>query len=269
MEYKKDYQGFHFEKKDRKAIITFDNPRTLNALSYECFASLNELFDQLYRDREIWGLIFTGAGRSFIAGADLSGLPHFDASKESAAEHYRDDKKYIHDTYNKIANYERPTICAINGYALGGGAELALCCDVRIASTKAKIGFPEVNLGGIPGYTGPSRATKILGPAVTKEMMFSGRHYTAEEAKDLRFVSKVVEPEQLMPEAEKMMDEFLARAPIAIKATKLMIDRCQEMSYMSSLEYERLLTYLCSTTHDFEEGMTAFAEKRKPRFENK
>lgn len=268
MAYQKDYAGLHFDKKGKMGIITFDNPKTLNALSYETFKSLNVLFDELNEDREILGLILTGAGRSFVAGADLTGLPSFDPTKVSAAERYRDDKKYIHETYNKIANYERPTIAAINGYALGGGAELTLCCDIRIASSKAKIGYPEVNLGGIPGYTGPSRSIKILGPAVTKEMMFSGRHYTAQEALDRHFVSQVVESEVLMETAEAMMDEFLSRAPVAVKFAKLMVDKGQEMSYGASLEYERLIVQLLSTTNDWAEGMAAFAEKRNPLFRN-
>ncbi len=260
MEYKKDWTGFHFEVKEGGyGLITFDDPETLNALSYPLFADFNALMDQLYQDREVLGLILTGAGRSFISGANLKGMTTL------VGERYRDDKKYIHDTFNKLAEYDRPTIAAINGYALGGGAELALNCDIRIASTKAKIGFPEVKLGGMPGYTGPSRAVKLLGPVVAKEMMMTGRNYTAQEAFDFRFVTKVVEPEELMPTAEAMMKEILSRAPIAVKMTKVMVDRAMETSYQSSLELERLIVHLLYTTKDWDEGMKAFAEKRPPR----
>ena len=262
MEYQKDWTGFHFEVKENYGIITFDDPTTLNALSYPLFADFNKLMDLLYEDRSILGLILTGAGRSFVAGANLKGMT------QTKNEAYRDDKKYIHNTYAKLAEYERPTIAAINGYALGGGAELALNCDIRIASSKAKIGFPEVKLGGMPGYTGPSRAVKILGPAVTKEMMLTGRSYTAQEAFDFRFVTKVVEPDELLPAAEAMMKEILSRAPIAVKMSKIMVDRAMEMSYQSSLELERLIVHLCSCTNDWDEGMKAFAEKRDPHFTN-
>ena len=263
MEYKKDWTGFHFEVKEGGyGLITFDDPETLNALSYPLFADFNALMDQLYQDREVLGLILTGAGRSFISGANLKGMTTL------VGERYRDDKKYIHDTFNKLAEYDRPTIAAINGYALGGGAELALNCDIRIASTKAKIGFPEVKLGGMSGYTGPSRAVKLLGPVVAKEMMMTGRNYTAQEAFDFRFVTKVVEPEELMPTAEAMMKEILSRAPIAVKMTKVMVDRAMETSYQSSLELERLIVHLLYTTKDWDEGMKAFAEKRPPAFQN-
>lgn len=263
MTYQKDWTGFHFEVKENYGVITFDDPATLNALSYPLFADFNKLMDQLYQDRGILGLILTGAGRSFVAGANLKGMTTL------VNEPYRDDKKYIHDTFTKLAEYDRPTIAAINGFALGGGAELALNCDIRIASTKAKIGFPEVKLGGIPGYTGPSRAVKLLGPAVTKEMMMTGHNYTAQEAFDFRFVTKVVEPEELMPTAEAMMKEILSRAPIAVKMAKVMVDRAQEMSLQSSLELERLIVHLLYCTNDWDEGLKAFAEKREPVFHNR
>ena len=262
MEYKKDWTGFHFEVRDRYGVITFDDPKTLSALSYPLFADFNILMDQLYQDREVLGLILTGAGRSFVSGANLKGMT------TRTHERYRDDKKYIHDTMTKLAEYERPTIAAINGYALGGGAELALNCDIRIASTKAKIGFPEVKLGGMPAYTGPSRAVKILGPAVAKEMVLTGRNYTAQEAFDFRFVTKVVEPEALMPTAEAMMKEIVSRAPVAVKMSKIMVDRAMETSYQSTLELERLIIQMLSETEDWDEGMKAFAEKRDPVFHN-
>lgn len=171
-------------------------------------------------------------------------------------------------TSNKVANFDRPVIAAINGYALGGGAELSLCCDIRIARSKAKIGFPEVRLGGIPGYTGPSRAVKILGPAVAKEMLFTGRRYTAEEALSRHFVTEVVEPEQLLERAEEIMNEILERSPIAVKFGKMMCDRCAEMSYEASLEYERVICALLPYAEDYKEGHDAFLEKRPPKFVN-
>jgi len=265
MAYKDSYPGIDFEIKGRIAYLRFNNPATLNALSYTVFQSINDIFDELKKDRKVWGVILTGEGRSFIAGADLKDMPAFDYFR---AEGCRDDRVYIHDTFNKIANYERPTIAAINGFALGGGAELAMCCDIRIASSKAKVGFPEVRLGGIPGYTGPSRAVKILGVAVAKEMLFTGRHYTADEALFRRFVTEVVEPEQLMARAEEIMNEIHERSPVAVKFGKIMCDRCAEMSYEASLEYERMICAILPDSEDYAEGMAAFHEKRKPTFHN-
>lgn len=270
MEYKAEYPGIiHFEKKGSVAYLTFDNPKTLNALSVDIFASLNEIFDLMAQDDELRGVILTGAGRSFVAGADLQDpkLKVVDAS-DMPPVLKREQLKYVHDTMNKVANFERPVIAAINGYALGGGAELALCCDFRIASSKAKIGFPETKLGGIPGYTGPSRAVRILGVTAAKEMVFTSKHYTAQEAKELGFVSKVVEPEELMPACEDLMSMIVKQAPYGIKYGKLMCNKAAEMSLDACLEYERMICSVLQSTEDFAEGMRAFREKRAPEFHN-
>ena len=271
MTYQSEYPGtIHFEKKDHIAILTFDNPKTLNALSLDIFASINELFDQMAQDDDIYGVILTGAGRSFVAGADLSDprMKVSDPSRIRPVER-REQLLYIHSTLDKVAEFPRPVLAAINGYALGGGAELALCCDFRFASTKAKIGFPETHLGGFPGYTGPTRAMRILGPTVTKEMIFSSRHYTAEEALQLGFVSKVTEPEQLLPACEEYMRMLTKNSPMGIKYAKLMCNRCMEMSPEASKEFERMLVCVVATGEDWAEGMNAFKERRDPVFPNR
>lgn len=264
-----------FEVKGHVAYITFNNPKTLNALTYGMMADMCDLFDEMQADRNIWGVILTGAGRSFIAGADLKDGDTSSAKLDQEVpedrfriEDNRDDRIFVHNAYNKIVNFDRPTIAAVNGYALGGGAELALCCDIRIGSTKAKVGFPEAKIGNIPGYTGPSRAIKILGPAFTAEMMMTGYHYPAEEVYHYGFFSKVVEPEELMPEAEKVMDRILHMAPEAVKFSKILVRMNSEMSYSSSLELERLVSAILLETKDMKEGMNAFYEKRPPEFKN-
>lgn len=267
MEYKSHYGNLDFEKKGHVAYLTFNNPKTLNALSVACFRALNELFDQFKQDKDIWGIILTGAGRSFIAGADLS--DEFAGADQGPVDSVRDIRLYIQETLNKIADCPQPTVAAINGYALGGGAELALCCDFRFASNKAKIGFPEVKLGGIPGYTGPSRATKILGPTAAKEMIMTGKHYTAQEAYELRYVTKVTEPENLIPAAEEFLETIMKQAQVAVRYGKFMVDRSMEMSLDAALEYERMISILLTRTEDYKEGMAAFREKRRPMFQNK
>ena len=274
MAYKEEYVGLLFEKKGHVAYVTLNNPKTLNALSYPMMDDLTCLLDDMNDDRDVWGVIFTGAGdRAFCAGADLKG----DASKGKSAfkdsafplEANREMRIRIHRTFTRLIEFPRPTIAAINGYALGGGAELAACCDMRLASTNAKIGYPEVNVGGIAAYAGVSRASRILSNAAVKEMLFTGRHYKAEEALRLGFVSRVVPPEELMPACESIMADITGKAPIAVKYTKIMIDRCLEMSFNASLEFERALVGITSESEDFIEGMNAAVEKRKPEFKNR
>lgn len=271
MNYKSEYPGvIHFEKRDHVAYLTFDNPKTLNALSLSIFASINEIFDQLEQDDDVWGVVLTGAGRSFVAGADLSD-PNLKVTDPSNMRPIakRESLAYVHKSMNRVADYPRPVVAAINGYALGGGAELALCCDFRIASTKAKIGMPETHLGGFPGFTGPTRAMRILGPTITKEMIFSSKRYSAQEALQMGFVSKVVEPEELMPTVEEFMNQLMMQSPVGIKYAKLMCNRCMEMSPAASMEYERMLISVVASSEDWAEGMAAFVEKRDPVFPNK
>lgn len=264
MEYKQNYEGVDFAMKNHVAYITFNNPKTLNALSYGVFMSINEIFETMKKDNDVWGVILTGAGRSFIAGADLSDsrMQNADFSGPVVLREVR--RNIIHDSLRHILDFERPTIVAINGYCLGGGAELATCCDFRIASSTAKIGYPEVKLGGIPAYLGVTQAMRVMSPASAKEMLMTGKHYTAEEAKELGFVSKVVEPEKLMAAAEALMADITRNAPLAVKYSKICADRCMEMSLNSSSELECLVAAVLATTKDGKEGKDAFHEKRSP-----
>ena len=266
-EYKSEYPGvIHFEKKGHVAYLRFDNPKNLNALSEDMLSSLDKIFTILPDDDDIWGVIMTGTGRSFISGADLSGSKMSDFDVKGPIYKRRLFRKYVHDIFNKVYDYPNPVIAAINGYALGGGAELALCCDIRIASSTAKIGFPEPRLGNFPGYEGPTRAMRQMPMAGLKEMLFPARHFLASEAKELGYCSRVVEPENLMAACEELMGIIVAQAPIAVQYSKLMCNRGIEMSVDACLEYERMLTATLTTTEDWKEGMAAFHEKRKPVF---
>jgi len=265
MEYKQHYDGaIDFEFKNHVAYLTFNNPKTLNSLSYDMFMSINTIFDTMKQDNDVWGVILTGAGRSFIAGADLSDsrMQTVDFSGAVVLREVR--RNIIHDCLRHILDFERPVIAAINGYCLGGGAELATCCDFRIASSEAKIGYPEVKLGGIPAYLGVTQAMRVMSPAAAKEMLMTGKHYTAEEAKAFGFVSKVVKPEELMATAEVLMADITRNAPLAVKYAKICADRCMEMSLNASSELECLIAAVLATTKDNKEGKAAFHEKREP-----
>lgn len=270
MQYKQTYPGeIHFEKKNHIAYLRFDNPKNLNALSYAMFASINEIFDTMRDDRDVLGVILTGTGRSFIVGADLKELEGmwFDENGESKyffQECYSDARHYIHSTLRKIADFHRPTLAAINGYALGGGAELALNCDIRIASSKAKIGFPEGQIGGFPAYTGPTMAVRVLGISVAKEMILTARHFTAEECRQRGFVCEVTEPEALMQKAEEMMSLIVSCSPINTKLVKRVLDMSTEMSLDASLELECFTTAISQSHPDAKEGSLAFFGKRPP-----
>ena len=268
MKYQSEYPGvIHFEQKGHLVILTFDNQKTLNALNYDMFSSINEIFDTMENDEDVWGVILTGAGRAFVAGADLKD-PKLSVSDPSQIPPVarRESLRRIHESLSRVADFPHPTLAAINGYALGGGAELGLCCDFRFGSSKAKIGFPETKLGALPAYTGPSRAIRIMGVTATKEMMFTSKHYTAEEAMRLGYLSRICEPEELLTVAEEFMGEILKMAPQGVKYSKLLCDRSSEMSLRNSLEFERLLMCAVGTSEDFKEGTKAFAERRTPEF---
>lgn len=273
MAYREEYPGLIFEKKRHVGYIKMNDPKTLNSMSYEMMDSLNNLLDDMKADRDVWGVILTGEGeRAFCAGANLkkgAGKGKSAFNDYFPLEQNRDFRMYIAYTFNHFKDFERPTIAAINGYALGAGAEIAACCDIRIASENAKIGYPEVNVGGIAAYTGVTRLSRIVSNSACKEMLFTGKHYTAEEVEKFGFISRITEKGKVVEEAEKIMADIVSKAPIAVKYTKIMVDRCLEMSYDASLEFERALVGITTESEDFVEGMTAFAEKRKPEFKNR
>lgn len=266
MAYRDDYKFIIFEKRDHMAVLTINNPKQLNALNKTVLSELDEIFDEMLSDRDVWGVILTGVGRSFVSGADIG--KDIGVIMSTNPEPKRAWFKKVDDLYNRIAEFDRPVIAAINGYALGGGIELALCCDLRIASSNARIGFPESGLGGIPAYGGPTRLPRIIGMNHAKEMLLLGDNFTAEECLRMGLLTKVVEPEMLMEEAEKMMRRILRKAPIAVKYVKMLLNKGAEMSYHSSLEMERLTNGVLACTSDYFEGLEAFQQKRKAEFKN-
>ncbi len=246
--------------------MTINFPEKLNSLNVAVFRDLNDIFDAMKDDDEIWGVILTGAGRAFCAGADQTGMPPIEGNYIEGFR--RQLLENSHYTFKKIAEFPYPVLAAINGYALGGGAELALACDMRIISSTAKIGFPEPNLGGMACYGGPSRLPRLIGMARAKELFFTARHFTAQEAVEIGFASHMAEPGQLMELADKIMSDVVSRCPMSLRYIKIMLNRTMEMSLESSLEFERALAPITHTSEDRKEGQAAFREKRQPVFKN-
>ena len=250
-------------KQGHVGIVTMNRPETLNALSSAVFADLLKAFDVVENDEEIYVVVVTGAGRSFVAGADIS---------EMATMNVVEGKNFGdlgNQAMLRLERMEKPTIAAINGFALGGGCELSMACDIRIASEKAKFGQPEVGLGITPGFSGTQRLPRRVGVAKAKELIFSGRMIKADEAKEIGLVNAVYAPEALMDGALEMAKSFTKNAPIAVKYAKACIDRGMQMDIDGGIAVENELFAMCFATADQKEGMGAFLEKRPAAFRNK
>jgi len=257
--------GFQFISYEREpnsiGILTINRPNVLNALNWDTLGELREFLEDVLPKEELKALIFTGAGdKAFVAGADIAQM------NEMKEREFRDYVDYAHRVYELIENEPCPSIAAINGYALGGGCELALACDIRIASEKARLGFPEVKLGIFPGWGGTQRITRILGLGKTKELVFTGEMINAEEALRIGLVERVVPHEEIMNEAKKLAGEIAKRGPLAVRLSKTAINAGSEMDLQKALLLEKTLVSLCFNSQDRIEGMRAFLEKREPSF---
>ena len=251
------------EQKGPVGVITMNRPEALNALNDQVLRDLDAVLDQVEENEEILVAVITGAGRSFVAGADIGQM-----STLTAAE----GKKFGalgNRIFLKLENLSKPTIAAVNGFALGGGCELSMACDIRVASEKAKFGQPEVGLGITPGFSGTQRLPRRVGIAKAKELIFSGKTIGAQEAKEIGLVNAVYAPEELLPGAIAMAQSFAANAPIAVKYSKACIDRGMQMDIDGAIALENELFAMCFATADQKEGMAAFVEKRAATFENK
>ena len=253
-----------YEKQDNIGIITINRPEALNALNTAVFNELEPLVGEIERDATLAALIITGEGRSFVAGADIGEQCPMDL------EAGRKWARRGSSVFRRIEKLEIPTIAAVNGFALGGGCELALTCDIILASEKAKFGQPEVGLGITPGFSGTQRLPRRVGVAKAKELIFSGKQIGAEEAKRIGLVNEVYAAEELLNKAVEMAKSFTANAPIAVKYSKACIDRGMQMDIDDGIALENELFAMCFATADQKEGMSAFLEKRKEKhFQNK
>lgn len=245
------------------ALLKLNRPKALNALNNQTLDELDRVFDCIKNDDSVRGVIITGEGKGFVAGADIVQMQDYKALE---GRKYAENAQSI---FNKIEALEKPVIAAVNGYALGGGCELSLSCDIRIASAKAVFGQPEVGLGVIPCFGGTQRLPRLIGSGIAKELIFTGRQVRAEEALTIGLVNKLVEPEALMDESLNMMKMILKNASLAIGFAKTAINKGLEMDIANGLELEKDIAALSFATEDKDEGMKAFVEKRPAVFKNK
>ena len=254
------YKQLKVEAKDQLLIVTISRPEAMNALNSTFFDEMNAVLDNEASSEEVRVVILTGEGKAFVAGADIAEMVDMD-SKEGAAF-----SVYGQKTFNRLELFEKPVIAAINGFALGGGLELAMACDFRIASSKAKFGQPEVNLGLIPGYCGTQRLSRIVGLNNALHLLLTGDMINATEALRLGLVQKVVEAEELMPEARKIASKIASKGKVSIEKVKEVTTKGMNMSFAeaSNLEIEEFAKLFGK--EESKEGMTAFLEKRKPNW---
>lgn len=246
--------------KDGIAIITMCRPEAMNALNEEVLRELKETIAKLNDDPSIRAVIITGEGPAFVAGADIKTMLSSDLKAVKAYT------SFGQEVMSDIEGLQKPVIAAINGYALGGGLELALACDIRIASTEARMGFPEVGLGIFPGFGGTQRATRLIGKGKACELIFTGDPVTAEEAAQMGLVNRVVPPQSLMLEARKLAERIATRGPLAVALAKKAINQALQSGLDTGLDFELKTVMQAFESEDQKEGMTAFLERRKPEF---
>ena len=258
------YENILFEKKDSIAYITFNRPKVLNALNRKTVEELRDALLDAREDSSVRVVILTGAGeKSFVAGADIGELA------QGTPVDGKDFSLFGQSVFHLLETLGKPSISAINGFALGGGCELALSCTIRLASKTAKLGQPEVKLGIIPGYGGSQRLARLCGKGIAHELCLTGEMITAEEAQRIGLVNHIYEPAELLPAAEAMAQKIIANAPLAVKYTMEAIERGVEMPQEEGLFLEATLFGLSCATEDMREGTKAFLEKRKADFKGK
>jgi len=249
------------ERDGASAVITINRPKVLNALNSQTIDELRRAILDLKQDAGVRAVILTGAGeKSFVAGADINELAV--QSPTGGREHALAGQH----VFDLVENMGKPVIAAINGYALGGGCELAMACTLRIAADTAKIGQPEIALGLIPGYAGTQRLPRLVGKGRAMEMILTGEPISADHAQRIGLVNRVVPAAQLMEEAKKLAAQLAASAPIAMRYIVNAINKGVEMGFAEACQYEATLFGLVASTDDMREGTAAFLQKRKPEF---
>jgi enoyl-CoA hydratase len=259
-----NYENILFEKKGAIAYITVNRREVLNALNIAVMEELRSAFHDLKNDGNIRVTILTGAGeKAFVAGADIAELSTYDAVR---------GKEFTHrgqSVLNLIENLGKPVIACINGFALGGGCEIAMACTMRLASENAKLGQPEVKLGIVPGYGGTQRLPRLVGKGIAMQLLLTGEMITAQEALRIGLVNEVTAPANLIPRAEAIAHKIIANAPLAVQYAMEAVNKGMEMPLAEGLYLEATLFAVCCATEDKKEGTTAFLEKRQAQFKGK
>jgi len=258
------YENILYDKKDRIATITFNRPKVLNALNRKTVEELQSALIDAREDDRVRVIILTGAGeKAFVAGADIGELA------QQTPVGGKEFSLFGQSVFHLLETIGKPSICAINGFALGGGCELALSCSIRIASKTARLGQPEVKLGILPGYGGSQRLTRLCGKGVAHELCLTGEMIGAEEALRIGLVNHIYEPAELLPAAEALATKIIANAPLAVKFTMEAIERGVEIPLEEGLFLEATLFGVACATEDMREGTKAFLEKRPAAFKGK
>lgn len=255
-----NFETLLYEKDEMVAIITLNRPDRLNALNAKLKAELDQVMDQVESDPEVRAVVLTGGEKAFCAGADIKERSTV-VLTQSEAYSFRMKN---HGLYNKLENLEKPVIAAISGVAYGGGCELVLCCDLRIASETARFAVSEVKLGMIPAAGGTQRLPRIIGVTKAKEMLYTGEPMDAQEAYRVGFVNKVVPVESLRQEAVELARRLAGNPPLPVKFAKRAVNAGMQMDIKSALDYESHCVSLLTVSEDRQEGFKAFVEKRTP-----
>ena len=258
-----DYKNILVEKIDDAIVVTINREKAMNALNRETVGELHHFISSHWNDNSFSVLIITGAGKAFVAGADIAELKDLDVQGGidlSARGNW---------LFKSIQNFPKPVIAAVNGFALGGGCELAMACDIRLASEKARFGQPEVNLGLIPGYGGTQRLSRLVGRGKAMQLILTGDMIPAAEAHRIGLVDEVYPPEELLNKALEMAKAIASKGPLAIRMAKECINRGLDMPLSNALDMEKVNFGAATGSADGTEGCAAFLEKRKAEFKGK
>jgi len=255
-----EYENLIVEKKERVGIIKINRPKALNALNIDVLKDLDAAFSAMDADKDVLCIVLTGEGKAFVAGADIAQM------KGLSCDEARAFAEVGQSTFRRIERLSKPVIAAVNGFALGGGLELAMACDFRLASDKAKLGQPEVTLGVIPGFGGTTRLRRSVGEGNARMLLFTGEMIGPEEAYRIGLVQKVIPADELLEEAVKMAQIIASRGPASLHLMKKLLSTNAELGLEAAATFESMAFGACFATGEAKEGMEAFLEKRPPKW---
>ncbi len=259
-----DFSTIIYSAEDGVGIITINRPKSMNAINDEFMRELDQVIDLIEDDNNVGAVIVTGGEKFFAAGADIKYIMGISTPLEA-----HEFVSAVQSLFSRLENLEKPTIAAVGGLALGGGCELALACDIRLAAENAIFGLPEIKIGVLPGGGGTQRLPRLIGAGRAKEMLYTGDPIDADEAYRIGLVNKVIKSDALMDEANKMAKKLRERPAFAFKMIKTSVNKGMSMDLQSGLAHEARCFEILFSTEDQKEGMKAFVEKRKPSFKGK